>query len=165
MGKACTACKADPLKFADKARDAYDANPEKFRKRTREWNLANREKSAAQHRKCARVTRWHVALASQCRRLSIKKGLPACDLDAEYLLALFNEQGGRCHWLGIALVPSVEHRAPRRPSIDRLDNSAGYVRGNVVIASQFANMGRSSLDADTFALFVRDLRREIATKK
>ena len=79
------------------------------------------------------------------------------DLDAEYVRELFAAQRGLCHWLGIPIVPSVGFRDPRRPSLDRLDNSIGYVRGNVVLSTMFANMGRSAADADTFRTFVAEL--------
>ncbi|MBC7707425.1 MAG: hypothetical protein H7274_26235 [Rhodoferax sp.] len=40
------------------------------------------------------------------------------------------------------------------PSLDRLDNSKGYSKSNVVLASFAANMGRSSMPAADFKLVV-----------
>jgi len=37
---------------------------------------------------------------------------------------------------------------PRRPSIDRIDSSKGYVNGNVRIVSQWANIAKHTLKTD-----------------
>ena len=61
------------------------------------------------------------------------------------------------------MVPSIETRDPRRPSLDRLDEKIGYVRGNVVLTTTFANMGRSAYSAEKFAAFVAELKDQIRT--
>ena len=59
------------------------------------------------------------------------------------------------------MVPSIETRDPRRPSIDRIVTALGYVQGNVVLTTQFANMGRSALSAEKFAAFVAEMKTQI----
>jgi hypothetical protein len=103
-----------------------------------------------------RETNWHDYLFKSCRTDAKRRQYP-CDIDADYLLSLWRQQGGRCYWLGIELVPSVTVRDPRRPSVDKLDPSKGYTRGNVVIASMFANLGRSNFPADEFRKFADEL--------
>jgi hypothetical protein len=44
-----------------------------------------------------------------------------------------------CPLLGIPLDPAADERAPNLPSLDRLDNSKGYVKGNVWVISWRAN--------------------------
>ena len=118
-------------------------------------------KFVANTARCLRVTRWHVALASQCARRAKLKGF-GCQVTPEFVLELHARQRGLCHWLGIPLVPSIEHRDPRRPSVDRLDQTRGYELDNVVLTCQFANMGRSNISAERFDTFVKELRQSMA---
>lgn len=46
----------------------------------------------------------------------------------------------RCPVLGLVLSPNVGHAAPNSPSLDRIDPSKGYVRENVQVLSQRANI-------------------------
>ena len=46
-------------------------------------------------------------------------------------------------------------------SLDRLDNVLGYVRGNVVWASRFANCGRGEMNVEQFQGFLKILRTEL----
>ena len=74
-------------------------------------------------------------------------------IDVNYLMKLFNEQLERCYWLGTKINVSdvlIPHH-PLAPSIDRLNNDVGYVPGNVVITTRFANRGRCNVE-DTFFL-------------
>ena len=74
-------------------------------------------------------------------------------IDVNYLMKLFNEQSERCYWLGTKINVSdvlIPHH-PLAPSIDRLNNDVGYVPGNVVITTRFANRGRCNVE-DTFFL-------------
>ena len=68
-------------------------------------------------------------------------------------MKLFKEQLERCYWLGTKINVSdvlIPHH-PLAPSIDRLNNDVGYVPGNVVITTRFANRGRCNVE-DTFFL-------------
>lgn len=129
--------------------------------RATRWNKENPERRDARSTRANRVGSWARYLASSCSGAARKRGL-TCDLDADYLLDLFEKQKGRCYWLGIPMVPSVESRNPARPSVDRLVPTLGYVRGNVVLSTQFANMGRNACPADRFADFVAELRRALS---
>ena len=66
---------------------------------------------------------------------------------------MFYEQDERCYWLGTKINISdvfISHH-PLAPSVDRLNNDDGYVPGNVVITTRFANRGRCNVE-DTFFL-------------
>ena len=74
-------------------------------------------------------------------------------IDKDYLRKLFYEQDERCYWLGTKINISdvfISHH-PLAPSVDRLNNDDGYVPGNVVITTRFANRGRCNVE-DTFFL-------------
>lgn len=129
------------------------------------WAAANPDKVREiwrRHEGVRRVSRWAEQLVYVARSAKKVRRFGATDIDAAYLHELFEQQRGRCYWLDIPMIPSAVARDPRRPSLDRLDNAVGYVRDNVVLASQFANLGRSSCPADAFEDFTRELRSHLA---
>lgn len=58
-----------------------------------------------------------------------------------------------CPVLGIPLKAggNMGRKAPNSPSLDRIDNSKGYVKGNVVVVSLRANMLKSDATLDELA--------------
>jgi len=73
------------------------------------------------------------------------------DLDAEYLEHLFYDtQKSKCYWLGIELNPQwvFDSGHPLALSVDRLGYN--YLKGEVVICSRFANLGRNTYPDDKF---------------
>jgi hypothetical protein len=153
------------LELCSKAKRHYWKNPERARKRARDRTATRPDVVRDIGRRAlakARVERWADLLSGSFRHHAkvMKYGAP--DVDAAHLNALFESQNGRCYWLGVPLVPSASVRDPRRPSVDRLDNAKGYVRGNVVLTCQFANLGRSSIQADQFQTFIDELKRQLS---
>lgn len=61
------------------------------------------------------------------------------DLSVEDILPLPRT----CPILGLELISAIGGRDPRSYSLDRIDNSRGYVRGNVQVISQRANLLKS----------------------
>jgi hypothetical protein len=127
-------------------RAAYRKNPEHFKARNRAYYLANREKLKAQSREWSllnpgfssvRDRRKHAAdprprlLRSAAYRAK-KKGLEF-NLKLEDIVL-----PGVCPVLRLRF--TVEGgRQPTSYSLDRIDNSLGYVRGNVAVISFRAN--------------------------
>lgn len=55
------------------------------------------------------------------------------DIDLEYLMELWNKQEGKCIYTGIQMIlpHGVKRGTPFTASLDRIDSSIGYVKGNV----------------------------------
>ena len=81
-------------------------------------------------------------------------------IDADYLEQLFDQQGGKCYWLGIPLDPSriFIKKHPLAMSVDRLDNKKGYVPGNVVIACRMINLGKLDYPSDKFEKIISEIK-------
>lgn len=94
-------------------------------------------------------TRQHsnslAVLAGAAKGRAKKKG-STCDIDVDYLKRLWDYQEGLCWWFGVSmdLDKGAFELNPKAVSIERLDTSKSYVRGNVVLATIAANLGRNS---------------------
>ena len=79
----------------------------------------------------------------------------------------YNKQGGKCYWMGYKFNPNdiFESRNNAAMSCDRLDNDKGYVKGNFVITTRFANLGKRTMSNRKFRIFMErwkaDVRGEV----
>ena len=64
-----------------------------------------------------------------------------------------------CPVLGIPLERGAGRTSPGSPTLDRLDNRAGYVRGNVVVMSHRANAMKRDACLEELRLLVKFLER------
>lgn len=89
--------------------------------------------------------RWYM-LRSQYR--TKEDELDCCDLDLSYLKELFDNQQGKCPFTGWNLILpkstyGFKEKLPSNASLDRIDNSKGYIKGNVRFISLMANYARN----------------------
>ena len=90
-----------------------------------------------------KLDKWVIYLHKNCYRNNKKFGSDM-DFDHKYILELYNKQNGLCGYFKIPLIFSKEHKHPLKPSIDRIDNSKGYTKDNIILCCLMANMGRNS---------------------
>lgn len=104
---------------------------------------------------------WHRA-----KGRSVKSGL-AFDISLDDLAAMFIGQAGICALTEIPFQysPSGDfHKAPFAPSLDRIDNSKGYIRGNIRLVCVAMNFALGEWGEDTFRRMARAyLRTRTAT--
>ncbi len=63
-----------------------------------------------------------------------------------------------CPYLGIELTRSVgEGIVESNPSMDRIDNSKGYIKGNVMVVSKKANRIKSDLSIPKLVLLAKNI--------
>lgn len=79
------------------------------------------------------------------------------DVDENYLYELWVRQEGKCPYTGMPLeLKKTRNRGERIPyqaSIDRIDSSLGYVRGNIEFVSLIANMAKNVWSKSTLIEF------------
>jgi hypothetical protein len=81
-----------------------------------------------------------------------------CNLDLVYLAQLWINQNGKCALTGQWLDHQsgwADDKNPYRTSIDRIDNSQGYVKGNVRLLTHWANNAKSTWTDKVFETFVK----------
>ena len=74
-------------------------------------------------------------------------------VNAEYLWALFLQQERRCALSGLNLSMREEGRYSGTASLDRIDSSRGYVRGNVQWVHATVNTMKNDLPQEDFVAF------------
>jgi hypothetical protein len=84
-----------------------------------------------------------------------KKGF---DLDLNYLKELWDKQKGICPFLGIDLIP-LGWDGVSDPiytaSIDRIDSSKGYVKGNIIFVSVMINYAKNKFEIEKLIDFLK----------
>lgn len=76
-----------------------------------------------------------------------------CDIDLAYLKALWEQQKGRCVYTGLPLRTrnhKTGHALIDIASLDRIDSSKGYLKGNVQFISTALNLAKSDLPDERF---------------
>jgi hypothetical protein len=93
-------------------------------------------------------------------KTGLKAGTKKHTITADDLEKLWKKQKGMCFWMDIPMEFKglFVSNSPWAPSVERLDNSKGYVKGNVVLATAFANKGRGAYKGSILS-FKRKLRK------
>lgn len=128
-------------------------NPEKYK----EYHKTYRKKNAAKYKEY--ISKWQVknnekyiitAIKSRAKKLGIEFNIDATDIKIP----------STCPILGIPILKEFKgvgnsNRGPRAtsPSLDRIDNTKGYVKGNVHIISNKANVMKNSATPEELLQF------------
>ena len=120
--------------------------------------------------KCSRVKKnqsksnnvhtYLVDIIRNAKSSGIKRGISEFSIDVEYLVELYEKQKGLCSISGIKMTHiSGMGKVATNISVDKIDNSKGYVKGNIqllCLASNMLklNMSAKELDAFLYALSV-----------
>jgi hypothetical protein len=96
---------------------------------------------------------WPHSLTIECRTRARIRGLPFNITKEDIQVPEF------CPVLGIKLRPKQKRLAPDTPTVDRLDPTKGYVKGNVAVISWMANRIKSDCGDpavfETIAAYIR----------
>lgn len=100
--------------------------------------------------------RWFILRAEYRNR---NKNI-GCDITVEYLKDLWQKQGGICPISGWKLTLPKDSDGwneylPTNASLDRIDNSIGYLKGNVRFISVMANLARQTFSDEQLISFCK----------
>ena len=80
------------------------------------------------------------------------------DFDKQYLKELWIQQQGLCAITKIQMTLKLFNgRVPTNMSVDRIDSSKGYIKGNIQLICMAVNQMKSDLDMDTLLYFCREI--------
>lgn len=96
---------------------------------------------------------------------AVKRGIHF-DITIKYAWRLFERQGRRCALSGVPLVFGIiTKNSNTTASLDRINNSKGYVRGNVQWVHKRINLMRNILSVDEFIDFCRKVTKHAALRE
>ena len=96
-------------------------------------------------------------------RASIKKHKNTMDITPEYLKEVWEKQMGLCPYTGIKMLlpesSSKYHKVKslKKASLDRIDSSMGYKRGNVEFVCYAVNLGKNNHTKFEMTEFIKDI--------
>ena len=124
-------------------------------------NLGEHLGRGHKHEKLVRTSDEFSPFRYFLRKARNREHVEATDLDLPYLKSLWDEQVGRCAISGIEMVlhPNAQiwerdAQNPWKASLDRIDSTRGYLKGNVryvTVIANFCKQGFSDEDVLAFA--------------
>lgn len=69
-----------------------------------------------------------------------------------------------CPYLGIPLIIGTKDNYENTPSLDRIDNTKGYIKGNVLVVSKKGNSMKNSASFEELTTFCNNIMRIIKDK-
>ncbi len=123
----------DPIKNREYARQWYQKNKDRLRADA-DW-LESRRDSVRKWRENNREASMLCAAKARAKRLGLAFDIEISDIVIPSL----------CPILGIPLKFTEGKQNQGTPALDRIDNSKGYVKGNVAVISHKANRVKSDL--------------------
>jgi secreted Zn-dependent insulinase-like peptidase len=86
-------------------------------------------------------------------------------ITVDYLMDIFEKQQGKCALSGVEMTWHKGKILPTSISIDRIDNSKGYVEGNVRLVCVVVNAFKSTQTDDELYEFAKCLVENMAKTK
>jgi len=108
------------------------------------------------------------ARPGQEKKNGIKRTEPLdVTIDENFLVKQYKEQNGLCYWTDYPINPFgvYEKNNPLAPSLERLDESKGYIPDNVVICLRLFNLGRQRCPEKKFKMQVQNLKEHFKGNK
>lgn len=142
----------------------YKANKEKIDTRTRLWSETNKEKvkennAAYRLRTKQRAQDWrdnnkNLLYFMSLRSRAVKKGLEF-NLEPTDVTSVVV-----CPVFGVPLIRAISKPAWNSSSVDRIDNTKGYVKGNIQVMSYLANSMKRDATDEQLVLFAEWVLKE-----
>lgn len=82
------------------------------------------------------------------------------NITPQYLKDLWEKQDGKCYISGIALTLKLNH-TPYQASLDRIDNSMGYIEGNVRFVALIYNYAKNTFSDQEVIDFCKTVANKI----
>ena len=111
----------------------YQKNIEVQRERSRKYYQENKEAHKEKSRKQRQEKPW-IEMTIKAKK---RKHLPF-NITSEYIKSIWPKDN-KCPALGIKFKQGVGKSIDSSPTLDRIDNSKGYIKGNVQIVCSLAN--------------------------
>jgi len=150
VGKRCIKCVWRPLTEFNASTKAWDGKHSLCRDCASKDNQARYQK----HGKTDTLLRIFMASKKQAAYRGISFNLDYADVQM-----LWDDQRGRCKYSGLEMTP--EPKSPNKITIDRIDSSKGYEKGNVVLCSYRVNLMKREMSLKEFREMIQVLHAHL----
>lgn len=86
------------------------------------------------------------------------------NIDVKYLKHLWDVQCGKCPYTGLSMIlpkntnEYMKSRSLKKASLDRIDSSKGYLKGNVEFVCYAINMAKNSFTREEMKEFIEEMK-------
>lgn len=142
--------------------DCFDRNPGKWFRAEKDTRCKECKKKAYLRRKeknrgSKDLNRLLYERFHGLKDRSNKKNID-CNIDLQYLHELWDKQKGLCALSGIPMAYYFDSgRVPTNLSVDRIDSSLGYIKGNIQLVCMAVNQMKSDLTVEQLKYFCKSL--------
>lgn len=127
------------------------ANKEKRRAYINEWQRNNKDKCRASHNKYLENNPKKKLLKSSKYNAKVR-GLEHTISEEDIVIPT------HCPYLGIELTVKISRmNTPNMISLDRIDSTKGYIKGNVEVISHLANLMKSFATKEQLVIFAKSV--------
>ena len=88
-------------------------------------------------------------------RIRSRKAGQDCDLTDEMVFAILADQNGLCYYTGIPMTGKPGNLD--NISIDRVESTKGYIRGNIVLCCEAINIMKNQMSYENLLKYSKDL--------
>lgn len=134
--------------------DYRKANPEKIKSCAKSHRESNKEK-IAKAKRTARNNNFEKAIYTQAKRRAALKGI---EFNISLNDIIIPEM---CPLLGVPFIPGTKNNYKYTPSIDRVDNTKGYIKGNIRIITMLANSMKNSASEKELLNFSKNIMKYV----
>jgi hypothetical protein len=133
---------------------------EDTRERFKVYNQKHKEKRALDKKNYLSTLKGRLMdLVNKCSNRALKKQFE-CNIDFDFLLSLWNGQGGKCAVTNLDM--SLMSGTPLKKngfivSVDRKDSSKGYTKDNVHLVCFAVNQIKSNFTDEEFEFWIRTI--------
>lgn len=142
--------------------DCFDRNPGKWFRAEKDTRCKECKKKAYLRRKeknrgSKDLNRLLYERFHGLKDRSDKKNID-CNIDLQYLHELWDKQKGLCALSGIPMTYYFDSgRVPTNLSVDRIDSSLGYIKGNIQLVCMAVNQMKNGLTVEQLKYFCKSI--------
>lgn len=143
----------------ERGKVTHAANKEKSNAYSREWHHSNKEEAHAKE-KARRLANPELTLWRLARTRSQRQGTEFNIEVSDIVIPSI------CPALGIPIIynPMKDVRPDSSPTLDRVDQTRGYLKGNVQVISMRANRLKADMDEDTLRMMIAYVEESLRSK-
>jgi len=170
-GNICHECRSIRRKERHDKEKHDETLVERAKERSRIWRMKeeNKQSNSDYHKVWQKTTTAYWSQKLNTIRSNCKSRGLEYDIDRPFLQELYDKQFGKCELTGRTLVLTrIDTKSEERIntcSVDRIDNSKGYIKGNIRLITLQANSAKWTGNDEELLAFCKDVIQNLSSLK